>query len=169
MGRIGIIREARRAGVVTERYPYKPSVPPEGFRGAPKIDTEKCVGCGTCSRECPSNAIRVYDEDGYRIVSIFYGRCIYCYRCRDVCPEGAIIATREFELTTDNIEDLYYIVKLRRARCIVCGRYIDTERRIKKTIERLKQKGVKVTDALIKSFYTCPVCKKKTAKGGVKK
>ena len=149
--------EASRVGVVTEKYPYVAAPAPEGFRGAPRIDTDKCIGCGACSRACPSGALQVFDEEEYRVVRIFYGRCIYCYRCMDVCPQGAIIATREYELTADNTDNLYFEVKLRLAKCVVCGRSFETERKIRRVIELARERGVTLNERMLR---TCPECRR---------
>ncbi len=37
-------------GPYTERYPKVENPPAPGYRGRPRIDPEKCTGCGTCAR-----------------------------------------------------------------------------------------------------------------------
>lgn len=51
----------------------------------PKIDREKCVGCGKCERLCPMNNIRI--ENGKAVAG---SKCTMCYRCLSECPERAI-------------------------------------------------------------------------------
>lgn len=51
----------------------------------PKIDREKCVGCGRCEQLCPMNNIRV--ENGNAVAG---GKCTMCYRCFSECPQKAI-------------------------------------------------------------------------------
>ena len=55
---------------------------------------------------CPARLIRVIDKDQFTRVLVFlYERCTYCGRCAEVCPEGAIEMTRDFELSTDDVHD----------------------------------------------------------------
>ncbi len=52
------------------------------LKAKPKVDTERCVGCGTCVHSCPMGAIA---ED---ILST-PGTCIKCQACVRKCPAGA--------------------------------------------------------------------------------
>jgi len=52
----------------------------------PKINKEKCVGCGICVNICPVNAISI--EDGK--ASIDQEKCIHCGKCLNICPTNAI-------------------------------------------------------------------------------
>ncbi len=47
--------------------------------------TERCVACGTCAAECPSDAI----EEG-EIYRIDEGKCTECGACYEVCPVEAV-------------------------------------------------------------------------------
>lgn len=48
------------------------------------IDQDQCVGCGTCRKKCPVDAI---DLDAYRVDR---DRCLLCLGCVNNCPEGAV-------------------------------------------------------------------------------
>ena len=49
------------------------------------LDTNKCTGCTTCLRHCPTEAIRI--RDGHAVINS--GRCIDCGECIRVCPHKA--------------------------------------------------------------------------------
>ena len=51
------------------------------------LDSEKCKGCLTCMRRCPTEAIRV--RNGKAMV--LYERCISCGECVRLCPHNAKI------------------------------------------------------------------------------
>ncbi|MCR4764816.1 MAG: NAD-dependent dihydropyrimidine dehydrogenase subunit PreA [Bacteroidaceae bacterium] len=56
----------------------------------PKIDREKCMGCGRCYLSCRDGghqAITFGDDRKPRIVGT---KCVGCHLCRLVCPTGAI-------------------------------------------------------------------------------
>ena len=52
----------------------------------PKVDLEKCVGCGECAKACPFGAIEV--RDGKAVVNA--AMCQGCRVCISACPTGAI-------------------------------------------------------------------------------
>ncbi len=52
----------------------------------PKIDGDKCVGCGECVRHCPMKNIKL-NENGKAVSG---GKCTMCYRCMSNCPKKAI-------------------------------------------------------------------------------
>ena len=49
------------------------------------LDPEKCVGCTTCIKKCPTEAIRVRKG----LASIIAERCIDCGECIRTCPHRA--------------------------------------------------------------------------------
>lgn len=90
----------------TVKYPFQRLEPPEGFRGRHQVDWDRCIGCGTCARDCPSFAIQMVGASQGPRPSIDLAKCIFCYQCADSCPRGAISSTRAFELATWRREDL---------------------------------------------------------------
>ncbi len=49
---------------------------------------DKCVGCGICERECPTNNIKTLKQNK----SIEFGKeCSACLRCINICPHNAIL------------------------------------------------------------------------------
>ncbi len=49
------------------------------------LDVSKCIGCTTCLRHCPTQAIRI--KDGHAVIN--EKRCIDCGECIRVCPKKA--------------------------------------------------------------------------------
>ncbi len=49
------------------------------------LDADKCTGCTTCLKHCPTEAIRI--KDGHAVIND--GRCIDCGECIRNCPHQA--------------------------------------------------------------------------------
>jgi uncharacterized protein (DUF362 family)/Pyruvate/2-oxoacid:ferredoxin oxidoreductase delta subunit len=58
----------------------------------PFIVGEKCSTCGTCVNICPVDPKAVDWHNGNKKIppSYQYDRCIRCYCCQELCPEGAV-------------------------------------------------------------------------------
>lgn len=50
----------------------------------PRINEENCIHCGLCEKNCKASCIDAKSE------TIDYSRCISCFNCIDVCPQGGI-------------------------------------------------------------------------------
>lgn len=81
--RDGLSAFAHIAGLFGQRLWF--GLKTKDYTQNPKIDREKCVGCGKCERLCPMNNIRV--ENGKAVAG---GKCTMCYRCFSECPQRAI-------------------------------------------------------------------------------
>lgn len=60
----------------------------------PGVVTEKCIGCGECTKVCPKQAITLKNKKS----SIDKMTCIGCGECMTVCPVKAIDSGKEEEL-----------------------------------------------------------------------
>ena len=83
----------------TVDYPFKKMEMPGNFRGKLKFESEKCIGCLLCMKDCPSDAIAIKKlTSGIFEAELDLGKCIYCGQCVDSCPKKALQITPEFEL-----------------------------------------------------------------------
>lgn len=63
-----------------------------------KVDKNRCLGCTTCMRSCPTGAIRI--RGGKAVV--YDNKCVDCGNCMKVCPHRAIyIQQDDFALIRD--------------------------------------------------------------------
>ncbi len=98
-----ILLNALRTGVVTTRYPAKPSVPPDRFRGAPVLRAGSHLPPPFV---CPSGAISERLDAGRRHVGLDLARCVFCGRCAEEPWADAVSIGREFELAAKSRSDL---------------------------------------------------------------
>ena len=100
---------------VTEQYPENRGKHeyPERFRGMLRLiydekNEHQCTGCGICVNNCPNGTLKLavkkeVDEatgKEKRVLDNYLydlGSCIFCSRCVQTCPCGAIGWTNHFE------------------------------------------------------------------------
>ena len=88
------------------------------------LDRDKCTGCTTCLRHCPTEAIRIHDHHAV----INQERCIDCGECIRICPHkakkaicGKLDAMKRFKWKIalpaptlygqfDNLDDVDYVL-----------------------------------------------------------
>ena len=70
-----------------------------------RLDESKCIGCTTCIRTCPTEAIRVRNGKAY----ILNHKCIDCGVCIRTCPERAKRAVFD---PLERMRDFRYTVAL---------------------------------------------------------
>jgi len=82
----------------TIRYPVEKAKVPNGFRGMPVWDMQKCILCVLCQNACPPGAIRLIGKGPDAEIEYLLDRCIFCEECAEVCPKRAIAMSHRFEL-----------------------------------------------------------------------
>ncbi len=89
------------------------------YRGFHINDWEKCIGCGTCSKVCPTDAIKMIefsdlpDEEGSKPErpAIDYGRCSFCGLCVDICTTNSLGMSKEYIHIDPDPNQFYFLPK----------------------------------------------------------
>ncbi len=91
---------------VTLEYPEKKKDVSEHFRGKPVV--KNCARCYCCIKVCPTGAISMTKEE----FKIDLKKCIFCGNCAYYCPKGAIKMSSEYELASQDKNDLELVYRL---------------------------------------------------------
>lgn len=118
----------------TTKFPAKPHIPYENFRGKPVVDDKNCVGCETCANVCPPGAITFRDDKKKKIRTIVrnYGLCIFCGQCEEHCitGKGVKLSDKIFDLATFDTGSLIENQEKELLLCESCGAVITTREHI---------------------------------------
>ena len=122
-------------GPYTTNFPQQPHVPHPNFRGLPKFNQERCVGCLACEQVCPADAIAhedIFEQlvDGSinarRRLIHYTDTCIFCGQCEATCiaDHEGIKASREWDLAFFDRSQAYECIEKELALCERCGAVI---------------------------------------------
>ncbi len=115
--------------IVTAEYPSNRETLkfPERFRGRVTMPHDengehKCTACTMCEKACPNGSISILptkNAAGKRVLGKFVYRlsqCTLCNLCIEVCPFGAIEMGHEYEMATENKDDLILVLNKKEGR-----------------------------------------------------
>jgi len=130
-------------GPYTSKFPVEPHVAHPNFRGQPKFNDEKCVGCLACKEVCPVNAIDYKDiVDGsnpIRKMIHYTDTCIFCGECEAACiaDHEGIKLSNDWELSFFERKDALETIDKELALCEICGDPIACKDHLKWISEKL--------------------------------
>ena len=88
-----ILQKTFRVGIATADYPRIAPHLVEQFRGCPEFDFDRWSDARPAAEACPTGAIACCDRDGVRLVTVDYGRCIFCGECEAASAASAVQAS----------------------------------------------------------------------------
>jgi formate hydrogenlyase subunit 6/NADH:ubiquinone oxidoreductase subunit I len=130
-------------GPYTSKFPQKAHVPYKSFRGQPKFNEQKCVGCLACEQVCPARAIDHKDiiegDEPKRILYHYTDTCIFCGECEAACisDHEGIKLSNDWELSFFDRSKAYETIEKPLQLCEVCGEVIACKDHLKWIAERL--------------------------------
>ncbi|HOD52168.1 MAG TPA: 4Fe-4S binding protein [Candidatus Hydrogenedentes bacterium] len=114
-------------GPYTSPFPKTPHVPHPNFRGQPKFNAEKCLGCLACEAACPVNAIvhedRVGTEGPVRVMVHYTDTCIFCGQCEAACiaDHEGIKLSNDWDLAFFDRKQAFETIEKPLQVCEMCG------------------------------------------------
>ncbi|MFH1791168.1 MAG: 4Fe-4S binding protein [Candidatus Omnitrophota bacterium] len=131
-------------GPYTSKFPKAPHVAHKNFRGQPKFDEAKCVGCLTCEEVCPVNAIDHRDvtenaPNARRTMIHYTDTCIFCGQCEAACiaDKSGIKLSNDWELSFFDRKKAYETIDKELQLCEICGSPIACKDHLKWIAEKI--------------------------------
>jgi ferredoxin len=123
------------------------------------LDKERCTGCGLCTIDCPTKALRLSlnrENDTYQI--LFQQEiCNACGICEKSCPEGCLRMMDQEPERKKIGKDAQVIFDDKISKCMGCGISLYPQA----MIQRLESKLFVVKEHAW-TFHLCPSCRMKT-------
>ena len=143
------LKEAIKAvisGPFTSKYPFEPHTPPDGFRGKPEFDEDKCIGCGACAEVCPALAIAVTDDiqsaQPTRTLRQRCDKCIFCGQCELNCTtKEGIKLTKIYDMSGLDRSEPATQIEHELILCELCGAIVGTPKHLRWVAEQLGAKA----------------------------
>lgn len=131
-------------GPYTSKFPKEPHVAHPNFRGQPKFNDQKCVGCLACEAVCPVEAIAHKDEadqDGNmkRTMIHYTDTCIFCGQCEAACiaDHQGIKLSNDWDLAFFDRKTAYETIEKEMQLCEICQKPIACKDHLKWISEKI--------------------------------
>jgi formate hydrogenlyase subunit 6/NADH:ubiquinone oxidoreductase subunit I len=131
-------------GPYTSKFPKQRHEPHPNFRGQPKFNDSKCVGCLACYEVCPVEAIGYKDsvdkkEDARRSLIHYTDTCIFCGQCEAACiaDNEGIKLSNDWELSFFDRSQAEEKIEKELQLCEICGEPIACRDHLKWITERI--------------------------------
>lgn len=138
---------------------------PPGFRGNPRVDQAKCVGCAACAHVCPADAIEIVGSGAERLVRFMHKDCIFCGSCQDVCPSKAVELcagrTEWFQAKEASLSEAHISVKP----CRLCGAPYVPDAQVAWALRRIDERlvlGASDRGIVERRLGVCMQCRRKS-------
>ena len=126
-------------GPYTSKFPKEPHKPHPNFRGQPKYDEEKCVGCLACVEVCPVEALAYKDSADKRTLIHYTDTCIFCGQCEAACiaDHEGIKLSNDWELSFFDRKQAQETIEKALQLCEICGEPIACKDHLKWISQKL--------------------------------
>lgn len=129
-------------GPYTSKFPKVMHEAHPNFRGQPKYDENKCVGCLACEEVCPVEAIAhkdVVEGEAKRMMIHYTDTCIFCGQCEANCiaDKEGIKQSTDWELSFFDRKESFETIEKELQLCEICGGPIACKDHLKWIAERL--------------------------------
>ena len=131
-------------GPYTSKFPQKAHVAHPNFRGQPKFNERKCVGCCACEEVCPVYAIKHKDvivkgSQATRTMIHYTDTCILCGECEKACisDHEGIKLSNDWELSFFDRKQAYETIEKDLQLCEICGTPIACKDHLKWIAEKI--------------------------------
>ncbi|MFH1836886.1 MAG: 4Fe-4S dicluster domain-containing protein [Candidatus Omnitrophota bacterium] len=138
-------------GPYTSSFPKETHVPHKNFRGQPKYNDKKCVGCLACIQVCPADALDYKDSidqeeavnhTGFtarRTLYHYTDTCIFCGQCEAACiaDNEGIKLSNDWELSFFDRKEAVESIDKELELCEICGGAIACKDHLKWISEKL--------------------------------
>ena len=127
----------------TSKFPFKPHQPPASFRGQPKYNPDRCLGCLACEEICPAEAIAHEDRTGAdipkRVMIHYTDTCIFCGTCEAACiaDNEGIKLSNDWDLAFFDRKEAQETIEKELQLCEICGEVIACKDHLKWIAERV--------------------------------